>query len=202
MTGDPFRVLELGAGTGLVSLSVAKILGRLERDVDDVVVATDYHEAVLDNLRRNVKDNQLDVASLDSPVVVQVEPLDWSTLHSSPSSLLSAPFDSKFDLIFGADVIYGPDHARWIHSSVMRLLAFPSPSTPRPAFILIAPLRPTHTAAIQSITSVFPLAKELLPEREGDELRLAIVEVTELEREWGVGRADENGYRLFRIEWV
>ena len=170
--------------------------------MDDVVIATDYHEAVLDNLRRNVSDNDNDTATLESPVVVQVEPLDWSTLHSSPSSPLAAPFEEKFDLIFGADIIYGPDHSRWIHSTVTRLLALPSPSRPTPAFHLIAPLRPTHTAAIQSISTVFPLATELPPRKEGEGLRLAIVEILELEREWGVGRADENGYRLYRVEWV
>lgn len=195
-------MLEIGAGTGLVSLTIAKMLGLLEREVDDVVIATDYHEAVLDNLRRNVKDNDLDVATLEAPVVVQVELLDWSTLHSSSSSLVAAPFEQKFDLIFGADVIYGPDHARWIHSSVARLLALPSPSSPTPAFHLIAPLRPTQTAAIQSITTVFPLATGLPSRIEGEGLRLAIVQVLELEREWGVGRADEVGYRLYRVEWV
>ncbi len=71
----------------------------------------------------------------------------------------------------------------------------------RPAFHLIVPLRPTHAEAIASIKEVFP-KKEDLPERkEGEPWRVAVETITEIERVQGVGRADEENYRLYRIGW-
>ncbi|KLU85801.1 hypothetical protein MAPG_04821 [Magnaporthiopsis poae ATCC 64411] len=49
-------VVELGAGTGLVSLVLAALLPHV--DVDATVVATDYHPAVLANLASNVAANK------------------------------------------------------------------------------------------------------------------------------------------------
>ncbi|GAA5920899.1 hypothetical protein JCM1841_002376 [Sporobolomyces salmonicolor] len=74
-------------------------------------------------------------------------------------------------------------------------------SASAPAFHLIVPLRPTHAEAIASIKDVFP-KKENLPERtDGDAWRVAVESVTEVERVKGVGRSDEENYRLYRIGW-
>ncbi|KAF8880896.1 hypothetical protein CPB84DRAFT_1828157 [Gymnopilus junonius] len=55
------RYLELGAGTGLVGLTVAKTMERLtsqrKLDLDVDVVATDYYPTVLANLERNIQSN-------------------------------------------------------------------------------------------------------------------------------------------------
>lgn len=187
-------ILELGAGTGLLSLACAK----LREGRDDVILATDYHAAVLENLRRNVEDNEL-----ISPSIV-VKSLDWSHIHALvPSSTLPAPFNQRFDLVIGGDVVYRALHSEWLHSTVSRFLAYPtSSSSIVPLFILIAPLRPTHIAAIASITQVFPHRDDLPPRKADGEYRLAIVEMEEAVREFGVGREDERGYRIFRISWV
>ncbi|GAA5990899.1 hypothetical protein JCM10908_000070 [Rhodotorula pacifica] len=73
----------------------------------------------------------------------------------------------------------------------------------RPAFHLIVPLRPTHAEAIASIDRAFPKKEDLPPRRLHDDepWRVAIEEVTEIERVHGVGRSDEETYRLFRIGW-
>ncbi|GAA5863415.1 hypothetical protein JCM3774_005284 [Rhodotorula dairenensis] len=80
----------------------------------------------------------------------------------------------------------------------------------RPAFHLIVPLRPTHVEAIASIDRAFPKKEDLPPRRRkndgggsGDDepWRVAIEEITEIERVHGVGRSDEETYRLFRIGW-
>ncbi|QRW24969.1 methyltransferase domain protein [Rhizoctonia solani] len=69
------RVLELGAGTGLLSLLVGKLVERAHStaSIDSsnfTIVATDYHPAVLENLRAN--------------------PLDWSLyLNGKPTTDLS-----------------------------------------------------------------------------------------------------------------
>jgi hypothetical protein len=70
-----------------------------------------------------------------------------------------------------------------------------------PAFHLIVPLRPTHAPALASIAAAFPSAEDLGPRAEGEPWRVAVKKVTELERQKGVGRADEGGYRLYEIGW-
>ncbi|GAA5885747.1 hypothetical protein JCM6882_007552 [Rhodosporidiobolus microsporus] len=84
------------------------------------------------------------------------------------------------------------------------------PSSPEPvpvfepAFHLIVPLRPTHAEAIATLKDVFPM-KESLPPRNPNApdggWRVAVQSVTEIERVQGVGRADEENYRLYRIQW-
>ncbi|GAA5968814.1 hypothetical protein JCM11641_000741 [Rhodosporidiobolus odoratus] len=73
-----------------------------------------------------------------------------------------------------------------------------------PAFFLIVPLRPTHAEAIATLKDVFPL-KEDLPDRDdkavGGGWRVAVESLTEIERVQGVGRADEENYRLLRMGW-
>jgi hypothetical protein len=75
-----------------------------------------------------------------------------------------------------------------------------------PSFHLWAPLRPTHTAEIDSIEATFPLGSSLEPRggRSPEELawRLAVVEEEKLVRVEGVGRKDEVMYRRWRIAWV
>src|SRR5262249_35267689 len=109
----PIRVLELGAGTGLLSI----ITARLARS-SSTIVATDYHPDVLANLAQNIKTNEL--------VNVSVQHLDWENPWQS---------DEPFDVILGADVIYHPDHALWIRNCVEKLLS------KHGTFWLIIPIR-------------------------------------------------------------
>ncbi|GAA5859956.1 hypothetical protein JCM1840_001815 [Sporobolomyces johnsonii] len=74
-------------------------------------------------------------------------------------------------------------------------------SASAPAFHLIVPLRPTHAEAIASIKDVFPKKEDLPERRDGDDWRVAVESVTEVERVKGVGRSDEENYRLYRIGW-
>ncbi|KIY71397.1 S-adenosyl-L-methionine-dependent methyltransferase, partial [Cylindrobasidium torrendii FP15055 ss-10] len=97
------RILELGAGTGLVSIAAAKISNA------ELIVATDFHPDVLANLQVNVDANKCDV---------QVEKLDWAAPPYGDT-----PFDAPFDVILAADCIYHVDHARWIRGVVEKLLA-------------------------------------------------------------------------------
>ncbi|GAA6027686.1 hypothetical protein JCM8097_007982 [Rhodosporidiobolus ruineniae] len=73
-----------------------------------------------------------------------------------------------------------------------------------PAFHLIVPLRPTHAEAIATLKDVFPLREDLPPRDEtapGGGWRVAVQSLTEVERVQGVGRSDEETYRLYRIGW-
>lgn len=187
---EPLRVLELGAGTGLLSIVAAKII----RGAAPLVVATDYHPDVLANLSANVTTNFPTCKTL--PVVVRE--LDWET----PS--YSSPLDGPFDVILAADVIYHPDHAQWIKGCVERLLARPCARHPEGgSFWLIMPLRTTgrHEGLDNTVHDVFPNASKVSEDAKGG-LVLAALEIEEASKLDGVGRVDESGYRLFKIGWV
>ena len=180
--GRGLRLLELGAGTGLLSITVAKILAsRQDRTPGPppIIVATDFHPDVLANLQRNVDDNA-DTQGL------LVRNLDWSQ-----PNLTSVPFDSPFDVILAADVVYEPSHASWIANCVTKLLA-------RPAGVLwmIIALRSggRHEGLSSTVSEAFSF--------EGGSGRPSILGNETLQRMDGHGRADETGYELFKIGWA
>lgn len=152
-----FRSLELGAGTGLVSLTAAKIMqDSMNKSTKFEVVATDYYPSVLKNLERNVSSNFPESSS--SSVHISTRFLDWSTFSSQPTH--EPVFETPFDLILGADIIYESQHALWIKSCLMKLLRKPSSTTSpesSPTFHLVIPLRATHTVESNTIEQVFPL---------------------------------------------
>ncbi|KIM47291.1 hypothetical protein M413DRAFT_440742 [Hebeloma cylindrosporum] len=145
---SPLRCLELGAGTGLVSLTVAKMLERLGSSDADIV-ATDYYPVVLENLRRNSARNLV-----PDGVHVTSKFLDWSTFCNA--DVIPDPiFEGGFDVIYGADIIYEALHATWIKSCLERLLCKPSTRRPDPIFHLLIPLRATHAVESSTIEMVF-----------------------------------------------
>ena len=178
-TGKTLRVLELGAGTGLLSITAAQILARAQTDIPPIIVATDFHPDVLANLQRNVDTND-DVGG------VLVRELDWSR-----PNLGNAPLDQTFDIILAADVVYEPPHASWIASCVTALLA-------RPAGVLwmIIALRAggRHEGLSSTVVEAFSGGQS--------GAKLAILEEETLRRIDGHGRGDEMGYTLFKIGWV
>ncbi|KAG2134153.1 putative methyltransferase-domain-containing protein [Suillus bovinus] len=150
------NVLELGAGTGLVSVVVMKLLDRLpssnHREVH--VVATDFHPSVLANLKSNVNANVPSTHNQITPThSVTTHFLDWSSFSTAPRpDCLSYPFD----VILGADIIYEAQHAVWIRDCLKGLMRRPSDSTISPAaFHLVIPLRSTHTFESSTVESVF-----------------------------------------------
>ncbi|KAH8827352.1 putative methyltransferase-domain-containing protein [Flagelloscypha sp. PMI_526] len=139
------RILELGAGTGLVSLAVHKLCYTL--GVRASIIATDFYPSVLGNLASNIS---LNLCSERDPV--QSSFLDWSDPEKS-----SLAHEEPFDLLFGADIVYEPEHAGWIRNTVARYLMmerFTSKET-SPAFHLLMPLRPTHTTENATVESLF-----------------------------------------------
>ncbi|THH28612.1 hypothetical protein EUX98_g5586 [Antrodiella citrinella] len=156
------RVLELGAGTGLVSLTIGQWLkGISGTGGSATIVATDFHPSVLQNLRNNIALN-IALSPELSTVSVTAHHLDWSNLPSSPAR---EPFDEPFDLIFGADITYEVQQAAWIRRCVERFLRKPATCSQMANeanhhFHLMAPIRPTHTAESQSVEQVFAFANE------------------------------------------
>ncbi|KAK4698417.1 hypothetical protein P7C70_g7859, partial [Phenoliferia sp. Uapishka_3] len=180
------RVLELGAGTGLLSLVWRAMCNRLLADAaargeelkDDnptVVLATDYHDAVLENLRKNVADNTPSHSAFEpedttTPTCeLSVQKLDWSAIHGSRSFALSnknslvmpAPFDKPFDTLLGADIVYGPTHALWLRSCCEQFLARPE-GAPTPAYATPQPSpypSPTSSPSLRAIDSAFSMTR-------------------------------------------
>ena len=203
------RILELGAGTGLLSIVAAKLRGIIIPNSNPEVVATDFHPDVLSNLLSNIQTNC--PSSTDS--LIEVRSLDWQ------HPLYTFPLDSPFDIIFAADVIYHPDHAKWIKGCVERLLRRPHPQllsgTEGGVFWLIIALRSTgrHEGLSDTVSEVFPDALALraqgLSRKKGcgdggavGEWELAVLESEQVSKQQGLGRADESGYKLFKIGWV
>ncbi|KAF8799862.1 hypothetical protein BYT27DRAFT_7200830 [Phlegmacium glaucopus] len=191
----PLRILELGAGTGMLSIVAAKILQSCNPAPQ--IIATDYHPEVLDNLARNVATN-----FPKAPAVITIKCLDWEV------PCYSEPLDRPFDVILAADVIYHPEHATWIKQCVEKLLARPSPSSNCSGggvFWLIIPVRSTgrHEGLDRTVDAIFPIYPlEHVEACKDSESYLAILEKAEVGRQGSVGRADEGGYKLFKIGWI
>lgn len=205
------RILELGAGTGLLSLVIQKLLVHL--GVSAQIVATDYHPAVLANLERNVAANSdMGAAPDEISASITVTPLNWELFHEANCSdelNLDAPCDQRFDVILGADVVYQPQHAQWLAGVARKLLKKPSRTnntSHHPVFHLIVANRATRGATYSSIREVFPSftgsgeSADLQVSSDG-ELKLCVVDSADHAHVKGVGRADESGYREYRIEW-
>ncbi|UKZ78633.1 hypothetical protein TrVFT333_006379 [Trichoderma virens FT-333] len=73
------RIVELGAGTGLVSLVLASLLPSISDSLPSIV-ATDYHPTVLKNLEKNAASH----CKEGSTAVVQVAHLDWCAPTRQP----------------------------------------------------------------------------------------------------------------------
>jgi predicted nicotinamide N-methyase len=210
------RVLELGAGTGLVSLTVGKVFQALCRRLPHLhveVVATDFYPSVLKNIQENIKANFSSAASKfgndsddhhkpSDPLSMSSHFLDWSIFPSV--DVKQAPFDRPFDIVLGADIIYEREHAEWIRNCLASLLKKPgnaasSPSTPvTPLFHLVIPLRTTHTSESNTISELFRHASGVL---DRDMLHLCIVSEERIPC-----MAEEDGneiveYAYYKIGW-
>lgn len=189
--GREFRILELGAGTGLVSLTAAKVLE--EAGLSSTIVATDYYPSVLENLEFNIRSN----SSSGGPIAtVSSQFLDWSIFADEPTR--SSPFDGPFDLVLGADIIYEAQHAIWIKSCLMELLRKPTENIDS-SFHLIIPLRATHSSESSTIETVFSARQENTPHNDLD-LRITSRETIICDAGSGLG-SDQIEYAYYRIEW-
>lgn len=178
------RIIDLGAGTGLVSLVLGNILPKLGLS-ETTVVATDYHPAVLANLEANIKDN------FPNPEQEQTKAalLNWT----SPTH--EAPLDQPAEVLLATDVVYAPEHAVWLRDCATEFLAQDG------VFWLFATLR--HTGKFEGVSDTVETAFKAADRPAGpDGRRLTIMNTERLEKTKGIGRGDESGYKLFRIEWA
>ncbi|PVF95696.1 hypothetical protein CPB86DRAFT_710768 [Serendipita vermifera] len=225
----PRKILELGAGTGLLSLllwrildcqveQIAPLLNPVQIAAPCSIIASDFHPEVLSNLRFNINLNPLPTIAESSVhdrlrPSLSVQPLDWTTYPTLDES-------DSYDVIFGADIVYEPEHAELVQNVVKKLLRKPwqvrsgeeqDPENERfvqgGIFWLIFPLRPTHDVEVKCIERIFgneitSTPQERSPTTAGAEWDLGILDIQTLQRRKGIGRADEVSYRLLKIGWI
>jgi predicted nicotinamide N-methyase len=178
------NIIELGAGTGLVSLTLAKLLPGIGFNGVSIS-ATDYHPTVMANCKSNIE--------LNFPFSSQAEPLidtailDWA---QPPPHLKSA---SSF--LIASDVVYALEHAAWLRDCAAHLL------TPDGTFWLMVTVRKHGKFEGIPDTVEAAFAPELCPRNENG-LVFKILESDFVEKRRGIGRGDEHGYNLYRIGWA
>lgn len=182
-------IVELGAGTGLVSLVLGKLLQHI--GVTKRVLATDYHPAVVSNLLNNIEANYSSELESTSPVEACL--LDWSQTTIDPIWPLGS---DPAQILVATDVIYAPGHAAMLYECASRLLA------PYGVFWLLATVRQNgrFNGVSETVNAVF--SGDDRPRSPHTGKMLAILGTEKLDKHEGIGRGDENFYKLFRIGWA
>ncbi|KAI9047526.1 hypothetical protein LZ554_008242 [Drepanopeziza brunnea f. sp. 'monogermtubi'] len=124
--GGP-RVLELGAGTGLVGMAAAAIWSTS-------VVLTDLEE-IQENLLFNIEKNQETIESMGGHISGAV--LDWT----KPNEALSVLPSKEFEIIIAADPMYDREHPGLVAQMVSMFLKKGTQSR----VLTAIPLRDDHT---------------------------------------------------------
>lgn len=194
-TTTTVRVLELGAGTGLVSLTIGKILESRRRCVGAEIVASDFHPLALENLRLNIENND------DSRgLLVSAHFLDWQEA-ADPANALEAPFGVPFDEVFGADIVYEVEHAAWIRACLRRLVRLTG------RFHLVIPIREGFAREAAEIERLFPRAEDMrLVAAAAVEPTLCITQKESIICEAGLnsatGSRGDVEYAHYTIQWA
>lgn len=168
------RVLELGAGTGLVGLAAASVW---QHSISQVML-TDLPD-IVPNLERNVELNDLSCAHA---VKVHSRVLDWADDADIPNS-----DEQAYPVILAADPIYSIDHPRMLVNAVSRWLD----PTPVARFILELPLRRGYEKERQDLRKRLEQFMDLVEEGQDlghDDWEAANGEAAEVECEWSVWR--------------
>ncbi|PVH81526.1 hypothetical protein DL98DRAFT_458101 [Cadophora sp. DSE1049] len=121
------KILELGAGTGLVGMAAAAVW-------KSSVLLTDL-EDIQENLIFNINKNLSTVSDLDGWIAGDV--LDWTKPQDALPSLQS----KKFEIVIAADPMYDDEHPELVANMVKRFLEEGAESR---ALVAI-PLRDAHT---------------------------------------------------------
>lgn len=133
--GKNLKVLELGAGTGLVGISWAckwKEMNGGDKNGIDMYI-TDLPE-IVENLKKNAIENKIDS-------FVTADVLDWT----KPDAFVQkySIDDHSFDVILVADPIYSPNHPEWVVNMISKFLA------PHGTCYLEIPIRPKYAVERQ-----------------------------------------------------
>lgn len=188
-SSSPLKVMELGAGTGLVGLVCARLLQRLAspQTTPHQVILTDYHPLVLANLERNVQANSAS-QPFTPDVDVTTMHLDWSASHDNG-------YAASQDLLVAADVVYSPTHAQWLYTTICALLARNDASR---AHILNAKRmqgRFGEWGLVDGTDAAFDAGFV------ADGWKMTVLRRVDLPKQKGLGRSDESGHVWWTLGW-
>ena len=110
---EPLKILELGAGTGLVGIIAAAVFPSASIHLTDL-------PAITPNLQENVSHNIHSDPDFDGSRNVTVGVLDWSDLPSGVES--AGTLRRQYDVIFAADPLYSPLHPAWLVNTITLFL--------------------------------------------------------------------------------
>jgi predicted nicotinamide N-methyase len=144
------KVLELGAGTGLVGISAACIW-------NTNVTLTDLPE-IVPNLQHNLQLNRELITANDGNVTAGA--LDWADQTSAPQNE-----EEKFTVILAADPIYSAEHPRLLVSAMTRWIS----RRPEARFIVELPVRVRYGKERQNLRDLLQAERFVLVE-EGTEV--------------------------------
>ncbi|WVO18596.1 hypothetical protein L204_106315 [Cryptococcus depauperatus] len=177
------RVLELGAGTGLLSILCRKLLdlNAIMKGTDPgLVVATDFLPSVLDNLKVCVDLNfppvrtqsEIETTHIARDKGIHIAKLDWSTFSENlfnganrdKEEMSSFMADGPFDLILASDCVYNEFHAKLLRDVARWVLRLPQGDGDiGGTFHILSPLRPTFQPELESIDKHFPPLSSFIP---------------------------------------
>lgn len=132
-------VLELGAGTGLVSVLCAGPLGA------KVVLATDGRSHVVESMEKNFHRNRQILFDTSSRLVAKA--LDWADIDGLDEVLSTDGHEIDFDIILGADLTYSPDIVPDL-AELLRVLMIDRSSSRNTIALISATIRNENTLNI------------------------------------------------------
>lgn len=171
--GHRMRVLELGAGTGLVGIAAACIWGA-------EVTLTDL-SGILPNLEGNIRQNAELIAQSDGQTAVKI--LDWAD-----ASLVPRSESLRFPVIVAADPIYSTEHPKILVEAVVRWLALSNEAR----FIVELPLRDGYNSERADLKKCLKDAG-LVIEGEGEDLGFD---------DWDGPNGEKKGVRCWWGVWM
>lgn len=124
----PARILELGAGTGLLGIAAALLFPTATTHLTDL-------PAILPNLQSNISTNMPPRPNNPNPTC---GPLDWS--HAHPPR----PDNPLFNIILAADPLYSPQHPAWLARTITHFLS----RDPDARAVVELPLREVYAAEL------------------------------------------------------
>lgn len=145
---EELRVLELGAGTGLVGIAAACAWSSTARTTH--VTLSDLPE-IVSNLARNAESNRETVDYYHGRTSVCA--LDWSDEQNTPSTE-----EGRYPVIVAADPLYSPEHPKLLVAAVGRWLARDVSAR----FVVAVPLRDGYGSEREHMrTSLLKLELEI-----------------------------------------
>ena len=163
-TSEPFQILELGAGTGLVGITAAALFPSANIHLTDL-------PAIVPNLQANVSRNIFaEKSDFDGSRNVTVGALDWSNLPQSEAEVEvhvenGEGLRQHYDLIIAADPLYSPAHPAWLVNTIN----FSLRRQKNARVIIEVPLREGYATEVQDFRTRMSEAELVLIE-DGEEV--------------------------------